>query len=331
MLLARTGYTGEDGFEIFARPEDAEALWAALTAAGAADGLVPAGLAARDTLRLEAGMPLYGNELGPDLTPFDAGLGRVVKLDKPGDFVGRAALAKRAGPSPQRELVGLAVQSRRVPRHGYSVLWDGAVSGHGDQRRAVPDPRRADRDGLRRRRGGAPGRRPGRTGARQAGRRHPGQRRACHTGAAAVLPPPGLTGRPQLIRRGERRHDRVPEELHYTPEHEWVAISGSTASVGITDHAQRALGDVVYVSAPAAGTKVTAGEPCGEVESTKSVSDLYSPVDGEVTEVNAEIDDDPGPGQLRPLRGGLAVQGQPGRRPRASSRPACSRRPSTPR
>jgi glycine cleavage system H protein len=86
----------------------------------------------------------------------------------------------------------------------------------------------------------------------------------------------------------------VPEELHYTPEHEWVAISGSVASVGITDHAQRALGDVVYVSAPAPGTKVTAGEPCGEVESTKSVSDLYSPVDGEVTEVNPELDDDPG-------------------------------------
>jgi len=73
-----------------------------------------------------------------------------------------------------------------------------------------------------------------------------------------------------------------------------VALDGATASVGITDHAQRALGDVVYVSMPAVGTTVTAGEPCGEVESTKSVSDIYSPVDGEVTEVNAEIDDDPG-------------------------------------
>jgi glycine cleavage system H protein len=86
----------------------------------------------------------------------------------------------------------------------------------------------------------------------------------------------------------------VPEELHYTPEHEWVAITGSTASVGITDHAQSALGDVVYVSVPAPGSKVTAGEPCGEVESTKSVSDLYSPVDGEVTEVNPEIEENPG-------------------------------------
>ena len=86
----------------------------------------------------------------------------------------------------------------------------------------------------------------------------------------------------------------VPAELYYTAEHEWVLINGTTASVGITDHAQRALGDVVFVSVQAAGSRVTAGEPCGEVESTKSVSDLYCPVDGEVTEVNAEIDDDPG-------------------------------------
>jgi glycine cleavage system H protein len=86
----------------------------------------------------------------------------------------------------------------------------------------------------------------------------------------------------------------IPAELHYTAEHEWVAISGAIASVGITDYAQRALGDVVFVSIPAAGSRVAAGEPCGEVESTKSVSDLYSPVDGEVAEVNPEIEDDPG-------------------------------------
>ena len=86
----------------------------------------------------------------------------------------------------------------------------------------------------------------------------------------------------------------VPEQLRYTAEHEWVAIDGRTASVGITEHAADALGDVVYVSPPTPGTKVTAGEPCGEIESTKSVSDLYSPVDGEVTDVNADIEDDPG-------------------------------------
>ena len=85
----------------------------------------------------------------------------------------------------------------------------------------------------------------------------------------------------------------IPDELRYTAEHEWIAINGTVASVGITDYAQQALGDVVYVSVPTPGTRVTAGEPCGEVESTKSVSDIYSPVDGEVSEVNADLEDDP--------------------------------------
>jgi len=141
--IARTGYTGEDGFEIFCAPEYAERVWAALLTgeplltgaplpAGSAvapvgQGVVPAGLAARDTLRLEAGMPLYGNELGPDVSPYEAGLGKVVRLDKPGDFVGRAALAELAadvasGTGPGRTLVGLAARSRRVPRHGYPVM-----------------------------------------------------------------------------------------------------------------------------------------------------------------------------------------------------------------
>jgi aminomethyltransferase len=127
--VARTGYTGEDGFEVFVRPADAVQVWDALASAGAPAGLVPAGLAARDTLRLEAGMPLYGNELGPDLTPFEAGLGRVVKFDKPEDFVGRAALLARASDGPRRELVGLTLQSRRVARHGYPVYADGQAVG----------------------------------------------------------------------------------------------------------------------------------------------------------------------------------------------------------
>jgi aminomethyltransferase len=129
VLLARTGYTGEDGFELFTAPEGAEALWRALASAGAAAGLVPAGLAARDTLRLEAGMPLYGNELTDQVTPFDAGLGRVVVFDKPGDFVGRAALAERAQAPPRQVLAGLIAGSRRVPRHGYPVTWDGVSCG----------------------------------------------------------------------------------------------------------------------------------------------------------------------------------------------------------
>ncbi|MFG3247249.1 glycine cleavage system aminomethyltransferase GcvT [Streptomyces sp. NPDC048187] len=131
-LIARTGYTGEDGFELFVRPEHAVELWEALTRAGEGAGLVPCGLSCRDTLRLEAGMPLYGHELTTALTPFDAGLGRVVKFEKEGDFVGRAALteaAERAATQPPRVLVGLVAEGRRVPRAGYRVVADGEVIG----------------------------------------------------------------------------------------------------------------------------------------------------------------------------------------------------------
>ncbi len=120
-LIARTGYTGEDGFELFVSSGDAVRLWHAVAEAGGED-LRPAGLSSRDTLRLEAGMPLYGNELSADTTPYDAGLGRTIKLDKPGDFVGRAALAKLADVRPERTLVGLVARGRRVPRHGYAVV-----------------------------------------------------------------------------------------------------------------------------------------------------------------------------------------------------------------
>ncbi|MFF5801351.1 glycine cleavage system aminomethyltransferase GcvT [Streptomyces albogriseolus] len=131
-LIARTGYTGEDGFELFVKPEHAVELWQALTKAGEAHGLVPCGLSCRDTLRLEAGMPLYGNELSTSLTPFDAGLGRVVKFEKEGDFVGRAALAEaaeRAAQNPPRVLVGLVAHGRRVPRAGYAVVAGGEKIG----------------------------------------------------------------------------------------------------------------------------------------------------------------------------------------------------------
>lgn len=122
VLLARTGYTGEDGFEVYCRPDRAVAVWSALSAAGAPHKLVAAGLACRDTLRLEAGMPLYGNELTSHTTPLEAGLGRLVDFEKPGDFVGRDALAAGRDTTPVRTLVGLVSSGRRSPRSGYTVL-----------------------------------------------------------------------------------------------------------------------------------------------------------------------------------------------------------------
>jgi aminomethyltransferase len=120
LLVARTGYTGEDGFELFIGTAHAEGLWEALLAAGAPMGLVPAGLAARDTLRLEAGMPLYGHELTLDVLPAQAGLARVVASDKDA-FVGGAALAAIVDPGA-RVLVGLTAAGRRAARAGYAVL-----------------------------------------------------------------------------------------------------------------------------------------------------------------------------------------------------------------
>ena len=128
-LVARTGYTGEDGFEIFVDNARALELWDALTAAGEPHGLAPVGLGARDTLRLEAGMPLYGNDLDRSTNPFEAGLGRVVKLDKPDDFVGRAALEKVARDGPARKLVGLVMEGRGIARHGYPVYRDARRTG----------------------------------------------------------------------------------------------------------------------------------------------------------------------------------------------------------
>ena len=121
-LVARTGYTGEDGFEVFVDWGRGPAIWEALASAGREAGVIACGLGARDTLRLEAGMPLYGNELDRETNPYDAGLGRVVKLDKPGDFVGREALARIAKDGPAKQLVGMVVTGRGIARHGYPVL-----------------------------------------------------------------------------------------------------------------------------------------------------------------------------------------------------------------
>ncbi len=121
VFIARTGYTGEDGFELYLPNADATALWDALRAAGSDHGLVPAGLASRDTLRLEAGMPLYGHELSRSTFPAQAGLGRVVNLAKATDFIGRAA--SEEGPSAEAPiLVGLISTGKRAGRADYRIF-----------------------------------------------------------------------------------------------------------------------------------------------------------------------------------------------------------------
>jgi aminomethyltransferase len=125
VLVARTGYTGEDGFEFYVPQEQTAALWDALISAGAPRGLKPIGLGARDTLRLEARMPLYGNELADDISPIEAGLGWAVKLDK-GPFIGREVIAGVKESGPSRKTVGFRLLERAgSARHGYPVELDG--------------------------------------------------------------------------------------------------------------------------------------------------------------------------------------------------------------
>ena len=127
-ILSRTGYTGEDGFEIYLDPGDAAAVWQALLDSGAGDGLVPAGLGARDTLRLEAGMALYGHEIDRSTTPYEAGTGWVVKLKK-GDFLGRDVLVRQKQEGVTRKVIGFEVQGRGIARQDHPVLHQGREVG----------------------------------------------------------------------------------------------------------------------------------------------------------------------------------------------------------
>lgn len=117
IIVSRTGYTGEDGFEIYATPAYINACWDKLIAAG----VKPCGLGCRDTLRFEVGLPLYGDELSEDITPIMAGLGSFVKLDKE-EFIGKEALASQKAEGPTKKLVGIELADKAIPRHGYAVL-----------------------------------------------------------------------------------------------------------------------------------------------------------------------------------------------------------------
>lgn len=122
VLISRTGYTGEDGFELYGSPEAIVVLWKEILAAGESEGLVPAGLGARDTLRFEAGLPLYGQELSQEISPLEAGLGFVVKVNKEEDFLGKAALKEQKENGVPRKLVGIEMIDKGIPRTGYPVL-----------------------------------------------------------------------------------------------------------------------------------------------------------------------------------------------------------------
>lgn len=128
-IVARTGYTGEDGFEIITPNADIAGLWEQIFDLDIGVEITPCGLASRDSLRLEAGMPLYGNELSTQRTPFEAGMGRIVSFEKPENFVGRAALEPQREQTPQQVLIGLTSDQRRAARNGSEIVVDGQTVG----------------------------------------------------------------------------------------------------------------------------------------------------------------------------------------------------------
>jgi aminomethyltransferase len=128
-LVSRTGYTGEDGFEIYCRAEDAQTVWRTILEAGREEGVIPCGLGARDTLRFEACLPLYGQELASDITPIEAGLGFAVKTNKDVDFFGKEVLKKQKEEGTARKLVGIEMIDKGIPRHGYAVYVNGEQVG----------------------------------------------------------------------------------------------------------------------------------------------------------------------------------------------------------
>ncbi|MDM5229197.1 glycine cleavage system aminomethyltransferase GcvT [Cytobacillus sp. NJ13] len=120
-LVSRTGYTGEDGFEVYCDAKDAAALWNEILEAGKEEGVLPCGLGARDTLRFEANLALYGQELSPDITPLEAGIGFAVKVNKEADFIGKEVLKNQKENGVPRKLAGIEMIDRGIPRHGYPV------------------------------------------------------------------------------------------------------------------------------------------------------------------------------------------------------------------
>ena len=265
-MVNRTGYTGEPGVELLVMADEAGALWDAVLERG----VVPCGLGARDSLRLEVCYPLHGNDIAPDTDAISAGLGWVCALDK--EFTGVEELRRVKEAGPERRLAAFVMEEQRDPAPG-----DGDRRGRrGHLGHALADARPGHRDGLR----AGPA---GRAGHRAYDRR------------ARTAPPGAASSRSRST--DERRRDvaaeSYPEDLKYHPEHDWARIEGDAATLGITWYGQDALGELVHYEPPDDGATLSKDGAYGEVESVKAVSDLISPLSGEVLEVNQKVVDAP--------------------------------------
>ena len=267
---------GEDGFELFVSADQARTVWDACLQAGQMEGLVAVGLGARDTLRLEAGYLLYGQDMDMQTTPLEAGLSRLVHFEA-GEFLGRTALQQQKSRGG-RQKTDWCTDGRAWD----STAWIPAVvswtdGGTDDEWDAVPKSWYRYRIGV----WGPPTATPGMDITVEIRNRQV---------RARVVRPPFYSKEREKSREVTME---VLKELRYSKEHEWVAVEDGIAWIGITDYAQEQLGDVVFVELPEVDTSVQKDEPFGVVESVKAVSDIFSPISGTIVQVNVDLQSSP--------------------------------------
>ena len=274
-IISRTGYTGERGYEVMVGRDWAPWVWDELLLAGRPLGIEACGVAARESLRTEAGYLLNGNDMDAQTNPFEVGLGWVVKLNK--DFIGREALERIKAKGVNRKLVGLEMQDRYTVRNGYAIYKDGKTIG-----KVTSGPLS-----------------PSLTG-RSFGL---GYVDATHSdpGTDVEVDIRGVRRKARIITApfGQRKSkDEAafttfsPYDLRFTETHEWACAAGDSANtmiVGLSDFGQRSLGDVLCVDLPKVGDRVTKGRACGWIDTYRRGYDIIAPVTGEVVEINEAL------------------------------------------
>ena len=274
-LVSRTGYTGERGYEIMVARDLAPWVWDELLAAGRPLGIIPHGVAARESLRTEAGYLLNGNDMDAQTNPYEAGIGWVVKLSK--DFVGRDALARIHAGGVTRKLVGLEVQGHRTIRNGYPIHRHGREIG-----RVTSGPLSPSLTGRN-------------LGLGYVGAEHaaPGTEIEIDIrGARGQARVVAIPFAPRRVREEPSVTTYSPYDLRFSASHVWAAVDAGRphlVTLGLTEFCQRSLGEILCVTLPRVGEPVKAGAAVGWVDSYRKPFDIIAPVTGEVVEVNEAL------------------------------------------
>jgi len=279
-MISRTGYTGERGYEIMVARDLAPWIWDELLTVGRPLGILPQGVAARESLRTEAGYLLNGNDMDGETDPFEAGLGWVVRFSK--DFIGKDALTRIKTQGVKRKLVGLEVQGHGTVRHGYPILANGKPVGKVTS--GPLSPALSGRNlGL-----GYVATEHARAGAEL--EVAIGNRKS----RARVVSP---VFSPRRVKEEPAVRTFSPYDLRFTESHVWarsVEDAADVVAIGVSDFGQRILGDILCVELPKVGDRMTKGAPAAWLDSYRRAFDVVSPVSGEVVAVDESLTAQPG-------------------------------------